>query len=346
MLGDHPQRHVAGGVVAVGRAGEVDGPVDHGAQHVGVEDVAGVLQQDRHALEAHAGVDVLLGQVAEDGPVLVELVLHEHDVVVLEVALVVDGRAAGLAPGLAPVVVQLGVGTAGTGVVGPPVVVLGPEALDALGRQVGLVEPELLGLVVVLVDGGPDPVGVEPEGVDGQLPGPADGLALEVVAEREVAEHLEHRHVAGGAADVLDVVGAHALLVAGDPRGGRRGVAHEVGLERDHAGDRQQQGGVLRDQRRGVDDAVVALAEELEEGLADARGVHGGLVGAGGRRAGVACVEVRSWGRAGRGRGACAPVTRPAEPRASSGRPTGRAARPRGRRRRGWSRPRPRAGGP
>ena len=52
-----------------------------------------------------------------------------------------------------------------------------------------------------------------------QLPGEADRLLLEVVAEGEVAEHLEEGVVARGAAHLLEVVvlaaGAHALLRRG-----------------------------------------------------------------------------------------------------------------------------------
>ncbi len=45
-----------------------------------------------------------------------------------------------------------------------------------------------------------------------ELPGPVDRVALEVVAEAEVAQHLEERVVVGRAADVVDVAGAQALL--------------------------------------------------------------------------------------------------------------------------------------
>ena len=48
-----------------------------------------------------------------------------------------------------------------------------------------------------------------------EFPGPVDRLALEVVTEAEVAQHLEERHVARGLADVLDVAGANALLARG-----------------------------------------------------------------------------------------------------------------------------------
>ena len=58
--------------------------------------------------------------------------------------------------------------------------------------------------------------GSRPQRVDEEVPGEVDRVALEVVAEGEVAEHLEERVVARGVADVLQVVvlaaGAHAAL--------------------------------------------------------------------------------------------------------------------------------------
>ena len=88
-------------------------------------------------------------------------------------------------------------------------------------READLVDPELLGLVVADVDGDPHAVGVEPERSGEQLPRPADGLGLEVVAEAPVAEHLEEAEVPGGAADGVEVVvlaaGPHALLRVGHP---------------------------------------------------------------------------------------------------------------------------------
>ena len=53
------------------------------------------------------------------------------------------------------------------------------------------VVPDLLGLVVGDVDGDPDAVAVEAEHLGDELPRPRDGVGLEVVAEAEVAEHLE-----------------------------------------------------------------------------------------------------------------------------------------------------------
>ena len=43
-----------------------------------------------------------------------------------------------------------------------------------------------------------------------------DGVPPSVVAEREIAQHLEIGAVAGGVADVLNVAGADALLAGTD----------------------------------------------------------------------------------------------------------------------------------
>ena len=101
-----------------------------------------------------------------------------------------------------------------------------------------------------------------------QLPGVGDGFALEVVAEAEVAEHLEEGVVAAGEADVFEVVvlaaGADALL-----RGGGAGVVALLGAEEDvlelvHAGvGEEQRGVVVRDQRGGVHAAMASACGRL-----------------------------------------------------------------------------------
>src|SRR5690606_12552119 len=110
---------------------------------------------------------------------------------------------------------------AGARVAHLPEVVL-VEALDPLAREPDRVDPELLRLVVGDVDGDPHAVPVEAEDLGQQLPRPRDGLSLEVVAEAEVAQHLEEAEVARRAPDGVEVVvlaaGPDALLHAGRPR--------------------------------------------------------------------------------------------------------------------------------
>ena len=72
--------------------------------------------------------------------------------------------------------------------------------------------------LLAVEDGGREPVLGDGQRLRHELPGVGDRLGLEVVAEGEVAEHLEERVVARGEAHVLEVVvlaaRAHALLRA------------------------------------------------------------------------------------------------------------------------------------
>ncbi len=80
----------------------------------------------------------------------------------------------------------------------------------------------------------------EPLLVGEKLPRPVDRLALEVIAEAEVAQHLEKRVVIRRAADVVDVAGPQALLAGRGPRELQLHLAQEVVLELVHAGRREQ----------------------------------------------------------------------------------------------------------
>ena len=130
-----------------------------------------------------------------------------------------------------------------------------------------------------------------PRSLRQELPGEGDRVLLEVVAEREVAEHLEERVVARGDAHVLEVVvlaaGAHALLGRGRARVVALLLAQEHVLELVHARvGEQQRGVVLGHERRALDDAVAALLEVAEEAAADlVGGPHASL----GRHASSPC---------------------------------------------------------
>ncbi len=125
------------------------------------------------------------------------------------------------------------------------------------------------------------PLAGDPEVAGQEVPGVVDGLALEVVAEAPVAEHLEEGVVARRAADLLEVVvlagDAQAALVVDGARVGTRLGAGEDLLELDHAGVREQQGRVARgDEARAGDRRVAALGEELHEPPPDLGGRQGG----------------------------------------------------------------------
>jgi hypothetical protein len=98
-----------------------------------------------------------------------------------------------------------------------------------------------------VVDRDPEALLVEPEHAGQEFPGPLDRFALEVVAERPVAEHFEERVVARGVADRIEVVvlaaRAQAALHVRRAHELELLAAEEHVLELHHAGVREQQVG-------------------------------------------------------------------------------------------------------
>ena len=247
VVGDDPHRHVVVGGGAVGLAGKLFDVGDDPPQQVGVVVGGDPLHHGADPLQAHAGVDRGFRQRGQ-GAVLGAVELHEDVVPDLHVAVAVaaDGALGAAAADLGSVVPEdLGAWAAGAGIAHRPEIVLLAEAEDALLRHSFLLAPDGGGLVVVVIDGDVEAALVELQ-IDGEkLPGEGDRLLLEVVAEGEVAEHLEEGVVAGGPADVFQVVmlaaGAHAFLRRGGPHVAALFVAEETVLELVHAGVGEEQ---------------------------------------------------------------------------------------------------------
>ena len=255
--------------------------VDRGEQ---VRVVVGghALDDARDPLEPHARIDARRGQRRERA-VRVELELHEHEVPDLEparaVLAVVRDALRALGQVRAAVVVELRAGAAGPDVGHPPPVLLVPRGEvappdEALRGEPDLVLPDRVREVVGRVHGGGEPVGGDLQVTREELPRPVDRLALEVVAEAPVAEHLEQRVVARRPPDLLEVVvlagDAQAALVVDGPHVVTLlGTAQRV-LELHHPRVREQERLVAgRHEARAGHDRVHALGEELDEPLAD-----------------------------------------------------------------------------
>src|SRR5690606_27032442 len=97
-----------------------------------------------------------------------------------------------------------------------PEVRLRAEPHDLVVREARHLLPERMRVVVVLVDGDRELFARDGEVLGQRRPGQLDRALLEIVAEREIAEHLEEGEMAGGEADIVEVVvltaGAHAFL--------------------------------------------------------------------------------------------------------------------------------------
>ena len=116
------------------------------------------------------------------------------------------------------------------------------DLAPVLVRDLVLAEPEL---GVAGEDGDPEPLGVELQVLEHELPGELDRALLEVLAEREVAEHLEERQVRAVEADLVDVRRAEALLHGRQQRRRRLLAAEEERHQRLHPGGREQRRAVV-----------------------------------------------------------------------------------------------------
>src|SRR5207249_977325 len=148
-------------------------------------------------------------------PVVGELELHEDEIPELEIALA-------LAPGgavwpaaavlLAAVVIELRARPAWPRIGCLPEVLAARQPEDSLARQVRrpglrrhlvLAQPKL---GVAREDRRPEPLGLELHPLGDELPRVLDRPVLEVVAEREVAEHLVEAQVPVREADIVEIV--------------------------------------------------------------------------------------------------------------------------------------------
>ena len=273
MVRDHPVVDAAG-AVRIGR-GDMGRGLDQRPHQVGVVVVVLALQERADPLQPHAGVDRGFRKRLA-GAVLELLELHEDEVPDLdEPVAVLVGAAGRPAPDMVAVIVEdFRAGAAGAGRTHHPEVVVRRNADDPLVRQAGGLLPDLRRLVIGVVDRDQQAVLRNPELLGDQVPGEGDRVVLEIVAEREVPEHLEEGVVARGIADVVEVVvlaaRAHAFLAGG---GAAVVAVLEPGedvLELHHArvGEHQRRV-VARHQGRAVDDGVAVLLEVIEEGGAD-----------------------------------------------------------------------------
>ena len=173
----------------------------------------------------------------------------------------------------------LGAGTCGAGLARVPEVLLARQAHDVLGIHADLLRQNVESFLILIPNRHPEPIAIEAilslvARAGQQVPRIVDGTFLEVVAEGEVAVHLEERAVTGRLADVVDVVRADALLHRRGARPRGRLNARDVGDERNHACDRKQNRGFRRDERNGRTNLMTLLLEVVEPAGADFRRTH------------------------------------------------------------------------
>ena len=214
VVRDHPHRHVRFGRCPVAAARQLLDPDDERAEEVGLVVRSDSLEDGGDPLQPHPRIDVRLRQRLErafGGP----LELHEDQVPQFQEPPAGTGRLA-VAPAAsrsrAVVPVDFRAGPAGAGLSHGPEILSRAIPAEARRKDTHLFQPDPFRLLVrtqfrfAAEDGRPQPLGRKLVNLGQQLPRVADRLPFEVIAEREVAEHLEESVVARRPADLVEVV--------------------------------------------------------------------------------------------------------------------------------------------
>ena len=275
----------AGRAQPVGLSGHLLRGLDDGEHLVDLVHVRLVLHDEGEALQAGPRVDRGLVESADEFEVVAfplssdELIENEVPDLEETIARDVDDRATIRAVRRTAVVVDFAARAGGPRLPRRPGDLLKGQTLNALGVDADRLRPVIEGHLVLLPDRHPQPISVEavpPSGLGRRqkLPGVVDRAFLEVVAEGEVAVHLEEGAVARRLANVVDVVGTDALLNGGGarPRGGLG--AQDVRDERNHSRDGKENGGLGRNERYGGGHVVALGREVVEPAGTDFRRAH------------------------------------------------------------------------
>ena len=208
MVGDDAHREAVLCFGFVMTVGEPCDEVNNRAQQVGLVIIPRALKHGGDALKPRARVHRRLGQRRQRAR-RIALVLHEDEIPDFNrrAAVAVDVLGAilfGIVGVVARVEMNLAARAARAGVAHLPEVILLVETQDALRRDARL-NPQRGGIVVRSINREPQPFERHLVFVQQQVERIADGVALEVIAERKVAEHLEER-VMRVVANIVEVV--------------------------------------------------------------------------------------------------------------------------------------------
>ena len=266
VIGDDTQGYIPLLTLAIecsGKLGDLIGDVHHG---VHIEQGVHILAHNRQTLQTHTGVNIFLLQL---GVIVVAVVveLGEHIVPDLNVAVAIASYGAvrlAAAELLTTVVVDLGAGATGAGAVLPEVVRLA-KAEDLFLGDADLLVPDVKGLVIIQIHRGIQTVFLQTHYLGQKLPAPCNGLVLEVIAEREIAQHLKIGAVAGSVAHIVNIAGADALLAGADPAAGRLFLSLEPGLHGGHSGVDEQDGFVILGYQRKAGQAQMVFALKVAQ---------------------------------------------------------------------------------
>ena len=241
------------------------------------------LHNGCQAFQTHARIHRRLGQ-RRHVAFCIPVVLHEHQIPDLDIAVAIFLRSSrGSAFDFFTMVIEnLGTRATGAGIAHAPEIValvgfatgLVTNATETRGIHADFLEPDVCGLVVLVIDRDPKLFRRQTHHLREKFPGELDGLTLEVVTKAEITQHLEESVMSGGVTDILQVVvltpGTYAALRGSRARIVAFFLAQEQILELHHPGIGKQEGRIIgRHQGTGLHDGVSLAGKIIEECLSD-----------------------------------------------------------------------------
>ena len=110
-----------------------------------------------------------------------------------------------------------------------------------VGSDAYLLCPDIVRLVILLVNADINSVSGHLKNLGAELPRPCGGLMLEIIAEREVSEHLKKSAVTRCDSDPLNIRRSDTFLTGGHTRSRRGELTCKILFERCHSRIYEQQ---------------------------------------------------------------------------------------------------------
>ena len=252
MIRNHPGSHGFLLARAVGNSRKRTEGIDERTEEIRFEVRLHLLHHRSETLEAHAGIDILLGKRMQL-PRFVPVELHEHQIPNFEIPIAAASHGAirrSAGKSLSLVVDQLRTGAARPYRAHGPEIIFLSQADDMIFRKPHILVPDGKGVVVIQIDGGVEAVRIQPYVLREKGPGPGNGLPFEIISKAEIPQHFEKGMMPGGTSHVVDVVGANTFLRRGGPKNLGGPDTQKVRFEGNHAGDGKKDGRILRKQRK------------------------------------------------------------------------------------------------
>ena len=276
MVGDYAERNVFNGVIVIFNAGNFADFFHDVLNGVNLEKVINALHYACKSFKAHTGIDVRVFH-AFIVAFAVGIELGENKVPDFdETVAITSNGAVGASAAMfnAAVKINFGAGSAGTGTDFPEVILFS-ETENAVFGKADYVVPNIISLVVVLINGDVEFIFRKFDNFGKIFPSPRNNFFFEVVSEGEVTEHFEISSVAVVLTNVVDIGGTDAFLAGGYSVARGFFLAKEPFFHRCHTGVDEKKALIIFGEKGKAGKPFVTFAfKKAEEAFADVIYAH------------------------------------------------------------------------